>query len=199
MKSQVFQNDQFGKGGLQVWTLLLFIRLPSPIKLNKPNWVQSPVPCRCAGRESESHTLGHPLGLCEGSVGIMRGFFIPIGAGFKIPSVSKMGLFRNLPSAAVFAGPRGVWHTWEPGQAPALACGLSWSRLHPVLYSEPLWVSDQASRTLQGRDSPWVPRFPSGGGSFTRKFAGASHLLLGKILRTEALARICISGQAVLY
>lgn len=110
----------------------------------------------------------------------------------KFPLLLQLGPFRDLPSAAVFFGPRGVWHTWEPEQVPALACGLSWSRFHPVLYSEPLWVRDLTSRTWQSRDSLSGPRFPSRGSSFARKFAGASHLLLGRFLRIEALAGICI-------
>lgn len=127
--------------------------------------MQSPVPGRCAGRESESHKLGFVWGIC----GYDEGFFKPTSAGFKIPSVSTDWTIQESSFCSSFSRPRGVWHTWEPEQAPALACGLSWSRLHPVLYSEPLWVSDQASRTLQSRDSLWVPRFPAGGGSFTRK------------------------------
>lgn len=152
-------------------------------KSNKINQTECSHLCH-AGVQAEnlSHTFGHPLGLCEGSVDMMRGFLIQQVLALKFPMFLQLGPFRDLPSVAVFAGPRSVWHTWEPEQSPALACGLSWSRLHPVLYSEPLWVRDLASRTWQSRDSLSVPKFPSRGSSFARKFAGASHLLLGRFL-----------------
>lgn len=161
--------------------------------------MQSPVPCRCAGREHESCTLGHHW-VCVRDLWMWWEVFLNQQVlALKFPVFLQMGLFRDLPSAAAFARPRSVWHTWEPEQAPATACGLSWSRLHPFLYSEPLWVSDWASRTLQTRDSLRVPRFPSGGSSFARKFERASYFLLGKFVRIDALAEICSSGQAILY
>lgn len=81
----------------------------------------------------------------------------------KFPVFLQTGQLRDLPSAADFPRAGGVWHTWEPEQAPAFACGLFWSSLHPVLYSEPLPVSEWTSRTLQTWGSLRVPRFPSGG------------------------------------